>query len=327
MKNTRNLAGQTVGAIGLGCMSFGGIFGDTTETESHACLDKAQDLGVNHLDVAEIYGDGVSETVIGTWLKRSKADVTIATKAGIYMGQRPPYKNDEASLRTSLEGSLKRLGRDHVELFYIHRRDQEIPVEDVMGTLVKFIDEGKIGGIGFSEIAPYTLRRAATVHPVAAVQNEYSLWTRQAELGLVQACAELGTTLVAFSPIARGMFGETALQLSDMPKQDYFRPGNPRFQEPNFSLNTKIIDGYRAFCKDKGWHPSAAALAWVLDQGDHILPIPGTRSATHLEQLVQADQIAFTDQDRAEIARLLPVGFAYGARYNALQNKPIEHYC
>lgn len=327
MIQKRTLAGRSVSAVGLGCMSFGGIFGATTHADSMACLDKAHDLGIDHLDVAEIYGDGVCEQVIGDWLKQTKADVSIATKAGIYMGERPPYKNDEASLRGSLEGSLRRLGRDHVELFYIHRRAPEIPIEDVMETLVKFINEGKIGAIGFSEIAPYSLRRAVAVHPVAAVQNEYSLWTRQAELGMIQACAELGTTFVAFSPIARGMLGNIPMTLADMPEQDYFRPGNPRFQEPNFSLNVEAINPFRAFCAARGWHTPAAALAWVLDQGDHILPIPGTRTAANLQQLAQADDIAFTDADRAEIARLLPVGFAYGARYNAQQNKPVEHYC
>lgn len=323
----RHLAGRDVGAIGLGCMSFGGIFGPTTEADSLTCLDKAHDLGVTHLDVAEIYGDGVSESVIGTWLARSKADVSIATKAGIYMGEKPPYKNDEASLRRSLEGSLKRLGRDRVELFYVHRRAPEIPVEDVVGTLVKFIDEGKIGAFGFSEIAPSTLRRAAREHPVAAVQNEYSLWTRQVELGMIQACAELGTTLVAFSPVARGMFADQPMSLSDLPPEDYFRPGNPRFQEPNFSENVRIIDGFRAFCKARGWSTAATALAWVLDRGAHVLPVPGTRSATHLAELAQADAINLTDADRAEIERLLPIGFAHGARYNWQQNKPIEQYC
>ncbi len=327
MNKKRMLAGREVSAIGLGCMSFGGIFGPTHAAESLACLDQAHALGIDHLDVAEIYGDGACEEVIGEWLKRSKADVSIATKAGIYLGQKPPYRNDEASLRGSLEGSLRRLGRDHVELFYIHRRAQDIPIEDVMGTLVKFIDEGKIGAIGFSEIAPYTLRRASKIHPVAAIQNEYSLWTRQAELGMLQTCAELNTTFVAFSPIARGMLGNTPMRLADLPEQDYFRPTNPRFLEPNFSLNVQAIDPFRAFCAARGWHTPAAALAWVLDQGSHILPIPGTRTADHLAQLIEADAIAFTAEDRAEIARLLPVGFAYGARYSAQQNEPIEHYC
>jgi len=329
VQQTRNLCGRNVAAIGLGCMSFGGIFGSTTEEDSLACLDAAFEAGIDHLDVAEVYGNGVSESVIGKWLARTGAEVSIATKAGIYQSKDggAPFRNDEASLRASLEGSLKRLGVDRVDLFYVHRREQAIPIEDVMGTMLKFMDEGKIGGIGFSEIAPYSLRRAHKVHPVAAIQNEYSLWSRAPELGMVQTCAELGTTLVAFSPLARGMFSKRPLTLEDLPAQDYFRPRNPRFTEPNFSLNSNRIADFRTFCQTRGWSIAGAAIAWVLDQGDHVLPIPGTRVAEHLRDFATGDAIRFTNQDRAEIARLLPVGWAYGDRYSEAQNRPVEHYC
>ncbi len=323
---TRDLAGHKVGAIGLGCMSFGGIFGDTNEADSMACLDAAHEMGIDHLDVAEIYGMGVSETIIGKWLARTKADVKIATKAGIYPHPSRDFRNDEASLRGSLEGSLKRLGRDHVELFYIHRRDQRIPVEDVMGTLSKFIDEGKIGAVGLSEIAPTTLRAACTVLPVAAVQSEYSLWTRQPELGLIQACAEMGTTFVAFSPVARGMITDTFPPLEQLAKEP-FRGSIPRFQEPNYSRNAAIIAKFQDFCRARGWTTAGAACAWTLDQGDHILPIPGTRTAMNLADCAQGGSITFTDEDRAEIARLLPPGFAQGDRYSVDQWVGVERYC
>lgn len=322
----RTLAGHQVGAVGLGCMSFGGIFGDTNEADSLACLDAAWEMGVDHLDVAEIYGMGVCETIIGTWLARTKADVKIATKAGIYPKPSRDFRNDEASLRGSLEGSLKRLGRDHVELFYIHRRDPRVPIADLMGTLARFKDEGKIGGVGLSEIAPTTLRAAHAEMSVAAVQSEYSLWTRQPELGLIQACAELGTTFVAFSPVARGMITDRFPPLSQLAKEP-FRGSIPRFQEPNYSANAAIISKFQDFCRARGWTTAGAACAWTLDQGGHVLPIPGTRTAKNLADCAQAATIQFTDEDRAEINRLLPAGFAHGDRYTVDQWVGVERYC
>ena len=322
----RELAGRQVGAVGLGCMSFGGIFGSTNDGDSLACLDAALEMGVDHLDVAEIYGSGVCETLLGTWLKRTKADVSIATKAGIYPHPKRDFRNDEDSLRTSLEGSLKRLGRDHVELFYIHRRDQRIPIEDVVGTLKRFIDEGKIGAIGFSEIAPTTLLKAHADHPVAAVQSEYSLWTRQPELGLIRTCAELGTTFVAFSPVARGMLTDNFPPLEQLGEES-FRGVMPRFQEPNYSANMRIIEKFQAFCRSRGWSTAGTACAWTLDQGNHILPIPGTRTAAHLRDCAEGAEIKFTDEDRAEISTLLPPGFAHGDRYTVDQWVGVERYC
>ena len=203
--------GTTASAIGLGCMSFAGFYGPTSLDASHRTLARAHERGVDFLDTANVYGNGVSEEVIGSYLKASGQSFKIATKAAIFRdpdtGQRG-FNNKPDYLRQELEGSLRRLGVDHVALYYMHRRDPDIPVEDVMGTLLDFKAEGKIGGIGFSEIAPSTLRRACAVGPVDAVQSEYSLWTRYPELGLLQACAELGTAFVPFSPLCRGMMGE-----------------------------------------------------------------------------------------------------------------------
>jgi aryl-alcohol dehydrogenase-like predicted oxidoreductase len=240
MRLKRQIAGRSVGAVGLGCMSFGGVYGATTEEESFACMAEALALGVDHWDVAEIYGNGLSETLIGRYLAETRAEVSIATKAGIYLEPERHFRNDADALRRSLEGSLGRLGRDRVELFYIHRREAARPVEEVMETLVGFIEEGLIGGIGLSEVAPATLRRAQAVHPVAAVQSEYSLWTRQPDLGLIQTCAELGVTFVAFSPVARGMLADRFPDPSTFPPGD-FRSRNPRFIEPNYSANTQAI--------------------------------------------------------------------------------------
>lgn len=321
----RVLAGHRVGAIGLGCMSFGGVYGATDEAESFACLQAALDLGVTHWDVAEKYGNGVSETVIGRFLAATGARVTLATKAGIYGAPERRFSNAPEDLRRSVEGSLERLGRDRVELFYIHRREAERPVEEVMETLERFREEGLIGAIGFSEIAPTTLRRAQSVAPVGAVQSEYSLWTRQPEMGMLQACAELGVAFVAFSPLGRGVLSDRFPGREAFPPGD-FRKGQPRFLDPNYAANMALIAAFKAFCAERGWATAAVALAWTLAQGDHVIPIPGTRTAAHLAELAQADAITLSPEDLAEIERLLPVGFAHGARYGAEQWPGVEHY-
>ena len=315
--------GPMVSAIGLGAMSFGGIFGATTETESLACLDAMLEAGITFIDTANIYGMGVSETIIGRWLASRRPNVTIATKASFVDGPPRRIDNSEKHLRAELDASLRRLSREHVELFYIHRRQHDRPLAEVIGTLSRLIAEGKIGGYGMSEIAPYTLREAHAIHPCTAVQNEYSLWTRQPELGLIQACKALGVAFVPFSPLSRGMFGDAAIPRPD----DDFRAANPRFTEPNFTANILKINELRAFAASRGWSTPAAALAWVLQQGDHLIPIPGTRTATHLAQFAKAATITFTPEDLTEIDRILPPGWAAGDRYADHQMLAIERYC
>ena len=320
---TRKLGSAQVSAIGLGTMSFGGIFGPTDRAESVACLDAMLDEGMTFIDTANIYGMGVSEDVIGHWLALRKPQVAIATKASVVNETPRRIDNSESHLRAELEISLRRLNRDHAELFYIHRRDHTRPIEEVVGTLKRFIDEGKIGGYGMSEVAPDTLRRAHAVHPCTAVQNEYSLWTRQPELGLIQACADLGVAFIPFSPLARGMLGDNPIA----PPTDGFRSTNPRFTEPNFSANIAKINQFRTFCAQRGWSTPATALAWVLSRGPHLIPIPGTRSAAHLRQFAKGAEIVLTAEDHAEINRILPAGFAYGDRYADHQTQAIERYC
>lgn len=322
---TRKLGqnGPHVSAIGLGAMSFGGIFGDTNAAESLACLDAMLDQGITFIDTANIYGMGISETIIGTWLKTRNPNVSIATKASFVSGPPRRIDNSEAHLRAELEASLKRLNRDHVELFYIHRRERARPLAEVVGSLSRLIEEGKIGGYGMSEIAPDTLRAAHAIHPCTAVQNEYSLWSRQPELGMIQACKALGVAFIPFSPLARGMLGDAPLAKPT----DGFRSQNPRFTEPNFSENTTAINGFRGFCALRGWTTAATALAWILAKGDHLIPIPGTRKAENLTQWAQATAISFTPEDHAEIDRLLPPGFAAGDRYGDHQLLAIERYC
>lgn len=315
--------GPMVSAIGLGAMSFGGIFGPTDETESLACLDAMLEIGIDFIDTANIYGMGVSEAILGKWLASRRPQVTLATKASFVADPERRIDNSEAHLRAELEGSLKRLGRDHVELFYIHRREHARPLDEVIGTLSRLIDEGKIGGYGLSEVAPYTIREAHALHPVTAVQNEYSLWTRQPELGVIQCCKALGIAFIPFSPLARGMLGDSPLP----PVPDSFRGTNPRFTQPNFARNLEALVPFRAFAAARGWSTPATALAWVLAQGDHLIPIPGTRHAAHLRQWAQATEITLTPEDLAEIDRLLPPGWAWGDRYGDHQLLAIERYC
>lgn len=326
---TRQLGkgGPKVSAVGLGCMSFAGFYGETDLATSHDTLDAARDMGVDFLDTALIYGMGKSEEIIGSYLQANPDHgFKIATKGGIETKPTRHFDNSEASLRSALESSLSRLGVDYVDLYYIHRREADRPIEDVMQTLVKFIEEGKIGGIGFSEIAPSSLRRAHAVHPVMAVQSEYSLWTRQPEMGMIQACAELGVAFVPFSPVARGMFADKTPDPATFRDGD-FRKAQPRFLGENFAANAAILDRFRAFCTARGWSMAATAIAWTLDQGDHLIPIPGTRSRAHLQQLVDGEAINFTQEDRDEIARLLPVGWAHGDRYSDAQIIGVERYC
>ena len=321
------LHGPEVSAISFGAMSFGGFFGPTTRDESFATLDAVMEMGINFLDTSNIYGPYTSEEVIGAWQADRGKRFKIATKAGIVIGApRGTVDNSEPYLREQLEGSFKRLGVDHVELYYMHRRDWSIPIEQVMETLLEFKEEGLIGGIGFSEIAPASLRRAATVGHVDAVQSEYSLWTRQPELGMIQACAELGTAFVPFSPVARGVLTDTDLDIANLSEKD-FRRANPRFQPRNFRQNMGYVRALRSFAASKGWTTTALALAWVLDRGEHLIPIPATRSAAHLAEWTGADEIVLSDADRAEIDRIMPVGWAMGDRYSYPQLVGIERYC
>jgi aryl-alcohol dehydrogenase-like predicted oxidoreductase len=229
-------------------------------------------------------------------------------------------------LEEELDKSLARMGVDCVDLFYVHRRQQEIPIEEVAGSLGKLVEKGKIKSFGFSEIAPSSLRRAHAVHPVAAVQSEYSLSTRNVEMGMLQACAELGTTLVAFSPVGRTFLTDTPMDYERAQTSDFLK-GNPRFLEPNITANLAITDKFRAYAGDHGLPTASLAIAWLLAQGEQVLPIPGTRSVEHLKELVKGCEIELTAQMSQEIAELLPIGWAHGDRYSAAQWIGPERYC
>lgn len=323
---TLGQTGIPISAIGLGCMSFGRAMGDSTTTESHATLDAAWDAGINLLDVANIYGPHISEQVIGSWLASRPHQPVIATKAGLTRDTARPVNNDPVYLESELDGSLKRLGAEAIDLFYIHRHEKSIPIEDVAGFMGTLITKGKIKGWGISEISPTTLRRAHAVTPVSAVQNEYSLWTRQPELGLIQACASLGITFVAFSPLARGVFGRDIIDVNDA-GFGTFRAAMPRFHAEHWPQNAATAQAFHTLARDHGYTAPALALAWIMAQGDHIIPIPGTRSVDHLHDWAAAGKIKISPDLAAKIDATLPVGWAWGDRYSEAQSATAERYC
>ncbi|PSL19788.1 aldo/keto reductase [Shimia abyssi] len=324
MKLRKFSNGPDVSAVGVGAMSFSDFYGPTDEARSHAILDAAMDVGVTHLDTANVYGMGTSEQRIGTYLaargKGARDRFFIASKAAITKddaGKRC-IRNDLAHLEAELDQSLVRMGIDCVDLFYVHRRDPEMPIEDVAGALGELVRRGKTKHIGFSEIAPSSLRRAHGEFPVSAVQSEYSLSVRAPELGLVQTCAELNVALVAFSPVGRSLLTDNPLSYERILEIPFMR-NNPRFMGSNFDFNIKESDKFRALAADMGLPAAALAIAWVLAQGEHVFAIPGTRSVTHFNELVRGAEITLSDSDLATIEAVLPVGWAHGDRYDVVQ--------
>jgi aryl-alcohol dehydrogenase-like predicted oxidoreductase len=318
--------GPMVGAIGLGCMSFAGAYGGAPEADCFAILDRCAELGVTLMDTANIYGNGRSEEILGKWLKANPGHpFTVSTKAGIVTGEIRSTSNAKTYLRGCLLASLERLNLERVELFYIHRRDAARPISDIMETMMGLMDEGLIGGIGFSEIAPATLMEALSFGPVRAVQSEYSLWTRQPELGMLEACRRNGVAFVPFSPLARGAIGDRDLDVAGLAATD-FRLTNPRFQTPHWDKNRAALARFRDFARAKGYTPAALAIAWSMRQGDHMFPIPGTAKLKHLEQDVAAATIHLSQSDLAEIESILPAGFAAGSRYAPSQWHSVEEY-
>lgn len=325
-------SGPEVSALGIGAMSFAEFYGPTTEENSYAILAAALDAGVTHIDTSNVYGMGRSERAIGQFLRDNpgtREHFHIATKASITVdddGNRC-FRNTLDHLESELDKSLQKLGVECVDLFYVHRRQAELPIEDVAGNLKRLQDKGKTRGVGFSEIAPSSLRRAAVECHIDAVQSEYSLGVRSPELGLVQTCAELGTALVAFSPVGRSLLTDTPMTLSTLNDIGGFIAGNPRFIEPNYSANIAATDRFRAYAAELGVPAAALAIGWVLAQGEHIIAIPGTRSTAHFAELVAGWNLQLSDEQLASIEQILPIGWAHGDRYNAAQWVGPERYC
>jgi aryl-alcohol dehydrogenase-like predicted oxidoreductase len=325
-------AKTAVSALGYGAMSFSDFYGATDDEKSFAILDRCLDLGITHIDTSNVYGLGKSEKRIGAYLakqgKQAQDFFTIATKAGI--ASKPDgtryFDNSLQHLESELDKSLQRLGVEQVELLYVHRRDAKVPIEEVAESLATLVKKGKTRQIGFSEIAPTSLEIAHEIHPVAAVQSEYSLATRSPEMGLVQKCAELGTTFVAFSPVGRSLLTDRPLSF-DACTQLAFMQVNPRFQQDTYLRNINKTDGFRALAADMGIAASGLAIAWLLAQGDHIIPIPGTRSVAHLNELASGVDKVLSPSDMEAIETVLPIGWCHGDRYAHGQWKGPEKYC
>ena len=324
-KRRLGAGGPEVSALGVGAMSFAGVYGHTTEAEAHAVLAAALDLGIDHVDTSNVYGMGRSESMIGSF--PDKGRFRIATKAAIRSGDgKRWFDNSAGHLTSELEGSLKRLGVETVDLFYVHRRDQDVPIEEVTETLAGLVKAGKTRAIGYSEIAPSTLRRAAAVHAVAAVQSEYSLQTRLPDLGMVQACEALGTALVAFSPVGRALLTDTPPTPETIAASE-FMSVNPRFTGANFTANLAATEALRRLGAEMGTSAAALAIAWLLARSPAVIPIPGTRSVAHLKELVAGAELELDGADLARIDAALPPGWAHGDRYSAAQSVGPERYC
>lgn len=306
-----------ISSIGLGCMGMSEFYGTTNDAQSMQVINRAIDIGINFLDTADVYGRGHNEQLVGKVVRERRNEVVLATKFGNVRDEqgnwtgvngRPEY------VQKACEDSLRRLGIDQIDLYYQHRVDVEVPIEDTVGAMKKLVEQGKVKYLGLSEAAASTIRRAYKVHPIVALQTEYSFWTRDPEPEILPTCRELGITFVAYSPLGRGFLSD--LKPENLEENDY-RRHNPRFQEGVVGHNLKVRERLGEIAREKGCTTSQLALAWLLHQGDDIVPIPGTKRIKYLEENAAAVDIRLTDRDLARIDEVAPPGAFAGERYVA----------